>query len=247
MKISANILIPVLLMLPAGTLAQISIPAGTILPAQLNTSVDSQKLKVGNKLTARIMQDVPGTQVRVGAKLIGEIIKVEVPKGQPAQITLRFDNIKVGHQAVPVKTSLRALASMMEIEDAQTPTVGTDRGTPWAWMPRTLIGGEAAYGQGGPVVHGADVVGTAVFDGVLAPAQKNPHRGCRGEVEGNSKPQALWVFASDACGVYGMENIRIAQNGRTSPLGEITLSSSEGRLLVHSGSGILLRVNPNSQ
>jgi hypothetical protein len=247
MKISAKIIVAFSLMLPTGTLAQISIPAGTILPVQLNTSLDSHKLKAGNKVTARIMQDVPGTPVRVGAKVTGEIIKVEVPQGQPAQITLRFDNVKVGHQVVPVKTSLRALASMMEIEDAQTPAVGTDRGTPWAWMPRTLIGGEAAYGQGGPVVHGADVVGTAVFDGVLAPAQRNPDRGCRGEVEGNNKPQALWVFASDACGIYGMENIRIIQNGRTSPRGEITLSSSEGRLLVHSGSGMLLRVNRNSQ
>jgi len=244
MKMRANILVLVLLMFPAGTLAQISIPAGTILPAQLNTSLDSQKLKAGSKVTARIMQDVPGTQMRAGARLIGEAIKVDA---QAAQITLRFDTVKVGRQVVAVNTSLRALASMMDVEDAQTPSVGTDRGTPWAWMPRTLIGGEAAYGQGGPVVHGADVVGTAVFDGVLAPAQANPDRGCRGEVEGNSKPQAFWVFASDACGIYGMENIQVKQNGRSFPLGEITLSSSEGRLLVRSGSGMLLRVNSRPQ
>ena len=247
MSISANICLLVMSMVPVGTRAQTSIPPGAILPVQLNTTLNSQKVKPGRKVTARIMQDVPGTPVRAGAQLIGQVVKVEQLNGRSTQITLRFDSIKLGHQIVSVNTSLRALASMRDVEDAQTPSVGTDRGSPWAWMPRTLIGGEAAYGQGGPVVHGADVVGTALFDGVLASARANPNRGCRGEVDGNSKPQALWVFASDACGTYGMEEVTIVHTGRTPPFGEITLASSASRLLVRSGSGMLLRVNGNSQ
>jgi len=246
MRIDIKIFLFTLLILPTAALTQTSIPSGTILSAQLNTSVDSHKLKPGSKVTARIMQDVPGTKVHSGAKLIGEIVNVDAPKGRPSQITLRFDTIKFKHKLLHVKTSLRALASMMEVEDAQTPSVGTDRGSPWAWMPHTLIGGEVAYGQGGPVVNGGDVVGTSLFGGVLVPAHANPSRGCRGEVDGNNQPQALWVFASDACGIYGMNNIRIGHDGRSAPQGEITLSSREGRFLVRSGSGMLLRVNSNS-
>ncbi|MBV8049986.1 MAG: hypothetical protein JOZ80_02280 [Acidobacteriaceae bacterium] len=66
-------------------------------------------------------------------------------------------------------------------------------------------------------------------------------------MEDNDKPQAFWVFASDACGLYGMDDLSIAHAGRGSPSGEITLSSTEGRVLVRSGSGMLLRVNGNPQ
>ncbi len=231
-----------MLALAPGALAEGPIPPGTVLATQLNSSLDSQKAKPGQKVTLRVMQDVPGTKVHAGAKVIGHVISVQRQDGNSAHLTLRLDRLNFDHQSVPINTSLRAIASMMEVEDAQVPPMGTDRGSPWAWMSRNLIGGEVAYGQGGPVVHGSDVVGTALFDGVLAPAQSNRSGGCRGEVNGNSKPQALWVFASDACGVYGID-VQITYAGRTAPIGEITLTSTSKSLKIQSGSGMLLRVN----
>jgi hypothetical protein len=240
----------VLLLFPAGALPQTSIPVGTVLPAQLSSSLSSRKNKPGDRITARIMQEVPlssGRKVRAGAKVIGHVVSVAAARdGHPAEITLQIDRLNVGHHSVPVNTSLRALASMMEVEDAQVPPMGPDRGTPWAWETRNLIGGEVAYGQGGPVVHGADIVGQSLFGGVLVPAKANPTSGCRGEVGGNTQPQAFWVFASDACGVYGIDDVQITQAGRTSPLGQIVLTSKAGNIVVRSGSGMLLRVNASN-
>ena len=193
------------------------------------------------------MQDVPISRrikIRAGAKVIGRVVRAKAgTNGQPAEITVRFDRVKSGNHSIPVITNLRALASMMEVEDAQIPPAGTDRGTPWAWTTRNLIGGEVAYGQGGPVVHGADIVGHSLFGGVLVPARASADRRCRGEVAGNNRPQGFWVFASDACGVYGMDDVQIEHAGRTLPLGDITLSSSTGKVEINSGSGMLLRVN----
>jgi hypothetical protein len=227
-------------------LAQTSIPPGTILPGQLNSSLNSRKSKPGEMITARLMQDVPlpsGKKIRAGAKIIGRIEIVKAAgANQGAQITLRFDELKVARQIIPIATNLRALASMMEVEDAQVPPMGTDRGTPWAWMTRNLIGGDVAYGQGGPVEHANREVERALLDGVLAPIRANPARGCPGKPGDDTQPQAFWVFSSDACGVYGLEELRISYAGRTNPIGVVTLISTEGNFEVRGGSGLLLRV-----
>jgi len=229
-----------------GALAQNSIPPGTIIPAQFNHSLNSQKSKTGQTITARIMQDVPlsaGKKIRAGAKVIGYVASVSAPDREGrSRIRLRFDRIQLGHKPVPIRASLRALASMMEVEEAQIPPSGPDRGTPWAWTTRNLIGGEVAYGEGGPVARGTRIVGMALANGVLAPVKSTPS-GCRGEIADNTQPQALWVFSSDACGVYGMPGVEITHAGRTEPLGEIVLTSKRGKLEISSGSGMLLRVN----
>jgi hypothetical protein len=230
-----------LLLLAMGAAAQTSIPAGTIIPARFNTSFNSQKSKGGQTITARVMQDVPLPSkkvIRAGTTLVGEITEISAAShGSPAEITLRFDKMKLAGQMVPVNTSLRALASMLEVEQAQIPPTGADRGTPWAWSTRDLIGGEVAYGEGGPVARGTKIVGHALAEGVLVPV-----RGTGSCADDGSQPQALWVFSSDACGVYGIDGVRVAHAGRTQPEGQITLTGTQN-FEVRSGSGMLLRVN----
>jgi len=235
-----------LLLFSAAAFAQDAIPLGTILPVQLNSSLNSQKNRSGQIISGRIMQDVPaasGKRIRAGSKVVGRILSVtSASNGTPAEITLQFDVLKFSHTSAPITTNLRAMASMMEVEDAQVPPTGTDRGTPWAWMTRILIGGEVVYGQGGPVARGDQIVGQALYDGVLLPLRARPGSNCRGETAGNNRLQALWVFSSDACGVYGMEHVEIKHAGRTAPLGEISLTSKQGNVNIRSGSGMLLRV-----
>jgi len=240
-----------LVLFSAAALAQSVISPGTVLPLQLVCSLNSQKSKPGQIITARIMQDVPLSPrewIHAGTKVTGRVLVVKAAKDeQPAEITLRFEKLKFAHQSAPISTSLRVLASMMEVEEAQVPATGPDRGTPWAWTTRTLVGGEVAYGQGGPVARGDEIVGHALADGVLVPVEANPASGCRGEVAGNSRLQALWVFASDACGVYGIADMHITHAGRTAPVGDITLTLKSKNFDIRSGSGMLLRVNGANQ
>jgi hypothetical protein len=223
--------------------AQSSLPKGDILAIRLNSSLNSRKTKPGQAITATVMQDIPNSSIRKGARVLGHVLTVtRATNPQPAEISFRFDAVRSRRRTFTVNTDLRALASALDVEDAQVPPTGPDRGTPWAWATRNLIGGEVAYGQGGPVSRGTQNVGRALAEGVLVKAEPNSTRGCRGEIDGNTQLQALWVFSSDACGICGFPNVTIAHAGRSAPLGQITISSP-GDINIRSGSGILLRVN----
>jgi hypothetical protein len=245
-----KVLVISLLLFSAAALAQTTIPAGTVFPVQLNSSLNSLKSRPGQTITARVMQEVPLShekKIRAGAKMIGHVVSVNpATAGKPAEITFAFTKLKLAHHSVPISIHLRSLASMMDVLDAQIPPAGTDRGTPWAWATLNLIGGEVAYGQGGPVSRGVDTVGEALEHGVvLAPLNANRSAGCDGQPADDRKPQALWVFSSDSCGVYGAPDVEITHAGRTAPVGEITLVSKIGNIEVRSGSGMLLRINPD--
>ena len=66
-----------LLLMASGLLAQ-EIPVGTVIPVMLQTTLDAKKAKVGQKIEARVMQDVPlssQTRIRAGAKLVGHVVE----------------------------------------------------------------------------------------------------------------------------------------------------------------------------
>jgi hypothetical protein len=244
-----NILLILALMLAAaGLSAQEAIPSGTILPVQLNSALRSDKSKPGEKISARIMQDVPlsnGGKVRAGSKVLGRVTAVQ-QAGKGAEIALRFDKLMIGNRrSIPVTTDLRAVATMLDVSDAQVPESGPDRGTPQYSWTTDLIGGEVDYGGGNPVTHGSYVVGESVPPGVLVHVSSTPGTKCRGEVDHNDRLQALWVFSSDACGVYGFRDLAISHAGRTAPVGEVALHTEKGNVNIRAGSGLLLRVNNN--
>jgi len=236
-----------LIMLSMDLFAQNTIPAGTILPVALNSSLNSRKVKPGQVITARVMQDVPlspGSTIHAGAKVLGRVIDVKPANGGTgAHVSFRFDTLVVSKRRIPIITNLRALASMMAVEAAQLPESGPDRGTSQNAWTTDQIGGEVVYRGGGPVADGLRSVGEPTYGGVLVHVSAKPGSPCRGEIEGNDRLQALWVFSSDACGVYDFADLAIVHAGRTDPVGEITLASDKGEVNVRAGSGMLLRVN----
>ena len=235
-----------LIMLSMDLFAQNTIPAGTIVPVALNSSLNSRKVKSGQVITARVMQDVPlpGSTIHAGAKVVGRVIDVKPANGASgAQISFRFDTLMVSKRRIPITTNLRAAASMMAVEAAQLPESGPDRGTSQNAWTTDQIGGEVVYRGGGPVADGLRSVGEPTYGGVLVHVSAKPGSPCRGEIEGNDRLQALWVFSSDACGVYDFADLAIVHAGRTNPVGEITLASDKGEVNIRAGSGMLLRVN----
>jgi hypothetical protein len=228
-------LLLILLVAAAATLADAvsSPPPGTVLPVQLSTTLGS-RLNPGQQIHASVMQNVllPAGKLPERSKLIGHVVSVA-----PDQIVIQFDSLHVEHQVIPVLVSLRAIASPLEVEDAQLPSTGPDRGTSSASWVTDQIGGEVAY-RGSDLMDASTAVGKTLIDGSTVAPLEASSRGC----SASDTAQALWVFSSGACGVYGYPELTIAHAGRTAPVGQIALRFNGRKPLVRSGSGLLLRV-----
>ncbi|MGB7438276.1 MAG: hypothetical protein WBW49_22885, partial [Candidatus Acidiferrum sp.] len=232
---------------PAGNTVKQKIPAGTILPIVLATRISFAKANAGQTVDGKIAQDVPlpdGSKIRKGSAVQGHVVEVSAGANGP-QVTIRFDQVRLGDEWIPVVTDLRAIAGFMTIQQAYVPIEAPGEGSPYDWLPRNQIGGDSVYGVGGPVTSAEDpskVIGKAVDDGVLVEVSAKQGTPCRGAIENNDRAQAMWVFSGDACGVYGIEHLRIAHAGRTNPQGQIVLVAERTNLKLSNGDGLLLRV-----
>jgi hypothetical protein len=233
----------VVALLPASAaVAQNSIPPGTLLPISLDTGLSAARLHAGQTIHGRVMQDIPGTPVRRHNLVIGHVVEVQAAHSGQARLEISFDSVKTRDGVIPIRADLRAMASMMAVEDAKIPEEMADRATPPEVATTEQIGGEQVYRGGGPVTAGDQIVGKPLPYGVLGVPRPNAEGDCRGTVGGNNQPQALWLFSTDACGLYGFDGLQIQHRGRTEPAGQIVLTSTKRKLDVASGSGLLLRV-----
>jgi hypothetical protein len=129
-----------------------------------------------------------------------------------------------------MKTNVRALASMMAVYDAQVPLFEPDT-TPRSAVLTAPVGGDASFQPDNPEKSRGKLV---LFSGV-------PAMGCGTRVDSEGWSGALWVFSPYACGVYGFgKSVVIVNDGSTEPVGNIVLASRKN-VLVHAGSGFLLR------
>jgi len=234
--------------------AQQPIPLGTIIPLRLNSTLSSKNAKANGAISARVMQDVPlagGGKIREGTKVTGHVIEVRpASRGSGALLSFTFDRVLVSKTGLYVVTDLRALASALAVESAYLPELGMGEGETWNARTTDQIGGDTVYWGGGNVEGKSGPVGKPVEgadSGVLVKVRANSRGECRGETNGNYEAQALWVFSSDACGVYDIHGLTIAHSGRTQPIGVVRLTSERGEVEVRGGSGFLLRVIDQSK
>lgn len=228
-------LIPVLLVIASAVCFAVTAPppAGTVLPARLETKLHPE-MKPGTRIQATIMQDVPlpeGGKIPIGSKVSGHVVSVS-----PSEITVQFDFVKVKGNQIPVATSLRAIAAPLDVQDAQTPKNLSERfNAPWDGNTNQ-IGGEVAY-RDADLMDGLEPVGKALADGSVLGPLRASSKGCAAD----PNVQALWVFSTNACGVYGDMDLTIAHKGKANPVGQIVLRSDK-KLLVRTGTGLMLRV-----
>lgn len=244
-----TVLLSGLLLVASASLAQ-DIPAGTVIPAMLRTTLDAGKAAVGQIIEAKVMQDVPlpsQRRIPAGAKLIGHVVEVTrpspVPGSQGSRIAILFDRLTIHGATVSVTTSLRSLASMMDVFEAQLPTNAIDDyGTTTSDWVTVQIGGDVVYRVGGIVMSDSQVVGKSTIAGdVTAKLIASRNGACRGSMADNDREQALWLFSPSACGAYGFAGLKIVHAGRQEPTGQIVLASDKN-VHVPAGSGWLLRV-----
>src|SRR5271169_27227 len=223
------------------------IPAGTIIPVSLNSTLRSDETGSGDAIKATVMQDVPlsmGKTLRAGSRVTGHVVDTITPgKGSDeSKISFQFDQVRLGNQTIPVTTNLRAVASGSAVLAAATLPTSLDYPD-----EQIQIGGDQiSYGNDGPVMVGSEVVGKYTGQGVLAYVGQDLGTPCHGTTDGNAHPQAFWLFSVNACGAYGFGDLTILHSGRTEPLGEVTLTSNGKAVKVGKGSAMLFRVEGSS-
>jgi hypothetical protein len=249
-----NFALAVLVICEAGFVANsgavrstLPIPAGIVVPVQLERGFAVKEASRGLPLEGRVMQDVPlpdRGKIAMRSRVKGSIVETRKDSdGKGTSVTLRFDQLEDRKQLLSMTTSLRAIASYSQVTAAQTPFTNADSGSPAGWATTVQIGGDARYGDGDAVRNPAhQVVGKAVRGGVLVHVGANLRAGCEGPLDGDDHLQALWVFSTDACGVYGLKGLQIAHNGKSEPVGEITLHFDKDDMKLEAGTGMLLRV-----
>jgi hypothetical protein len=224
-----------------------AIPVGVVLPVRLENTISIKEAHAGGALEGRISQDVPlpdRRKLRASSAIKGSILSVvKDSDGAGVQVTLQFNQIDDRKQIPAAATSLRAMASYQAVRAAQMPFSGADTGTPSGWASTVQIGGDIRFGDGAPVRNRAkERIGKGVLGGVLVYIRANPEKGCEGPAKGDDHLQALWVFSSDACGLYDLKDTQISHWGETAPVGEITLHFEQENARIEAGTAVLLRV-----
>src|SRR5208282_1032603 len=177
------------------------IPAGTILPVSLNSTLRSDKSGSGAAIIATVMQDVPlgkGETLRKGSKVTGHVVEAITPgKGSDeSKISFQFDQLQLENQTIPITTTLRAVASRSAVL-AATPELTSSENADYT----IEIGGDQiSYGEGEPVMAGSQVVGKYTSQGVLANIEQDSGTSTGGAIVGDALPQAFWLFSVNARG-----------------------------------------------
>jgi hypothetical protein len=232
----------------AGRDAQ-QIPGGYILPVQLERTLSVTRARPGDAIEARIMQEVPlpnREKVALRSLVKGTVLSVARDQDETGvELTVRFDHVSHRRQNVSVTMSLRAMASYMAVHQAEMPVGAFDAAFP-RWEDTVQIGGDLRYGDGSAVRNRRkEKVGVGVLGGVLVYVKANPALGCEGPSGADHRLQALWLFSSDACGVYGFQSVELVRNGQSPPVGEIILHFKKPDMKLSSGTGMLLSVIEN--
>ncbi len=228
----------------AAAVAQ-EIPPGTALPVVLSTKINISGAQRGETIVANLAQSVPlpsKTVLRSGARVTGRVLQAGTNRDGSDFARMEFDMVHDNGRDIPVRTSLRVLASPSDVHNAQLPIhgpIGAENEETWT---TTQIGGDDVYRGGGHVVHGEKTVGDPVAGGVMAELTALPGTPCATGSQG--RRLALWVFGSSACGVYGFPHLYIAAHGDSDPKGEIVLRSFRRRTIPRGSALLLITVEP---
>ena len=220
------------------------IPLGTVIPVKLDDTFDLSVAHVQQHVEARVAQEVPlpGKQkISLRAQVLATVVAVNKSADGALSVSLKFDQVVEKDQTSAIATSVRAIASYQAVRNAQMPLSGAEAGTPAGWGTTVQVGGDNRFGDGGKVRNRQkQAVGKGVRGGVLVRLGPNEALGCEGSAPGD-RPQATWVFSADACGIYDIKNVKLVHNGRTDPVGVITLEFAKDDMKLDSGTSFLLR------
>jgi hypothetical protein len=197
----------------AGTAA---LPSGTAVNAELNSSVDSKKAKVGDKVEAHTTEDIKYAGkivVPKGAKLEGHVTEATArSKGDSGStLAIQFDKaIAKKGEEIPLNVAIVAIAAPQRDFSGGSADSGGD----------PMTGGGAATASGSPM--GSSHTPTAT------PASRSNPGGAADSTMGSNGAAQL---SAKSRGVYGLSDLKLmAAPSSASPATIITSSGKNVRL-----------------
>lgn len=221
-----------------------SIPASTAIPVMLTRSVAAGDARPGDPVLTKTIEDVdlPGGRVLPRSSVLtGRVVEstrfifdtTPYATQKPSVLSIRFDSMAAPGGTIPVTLSMRALAGPVASHEAETPHYLDE--TDWSGT-RILIGGEnfsplekTVFSPDGSSIVGYDRR-QGIFARLLSAASMNPESDVHCDAVGTE--QSVGLFSANACGVYGVNTVFLAQNG--SPTAGVHAGMASGIVILES-------------
>jgi hypothetical protein len=198
------------------------LPSGTAVNAQLNSSVDSKKAKVGDKVEAHTTEEIKyagKTIVPIGAKLEGHVTEATArSKGDSGStLAIQFDKaIPKKGEEIPLNVAILAIGA---------PQNDFSGG----------LGGDAASAPANPAT-GASPMGTSHVPTATPGSANYPNLGADSGSRGMNGSAQL---PANSRGVYGLKDLKLMAS--SAGASETTIITSDGKnVRLDSGTRLLL-------
>ena len=204
------------------------IPVGTVIPAELSKTVDAKKAKQGDKVEAKVAQDMLSNgQVVIprGSKITGHVTAAKPhDKSDPASnLAIAFDQIEVKDKGqMPLQAKIQAMAKPLIIVGP----MDSPSGTPDA------SGGSSPGSSNSPM-------GGTNRPGMSSPApSSSPAAAAGGSIAGSQPVQSGTALSAGSQGVIGMEGVTM----NADPSQGTVISSAKKNVKLESGTQLILKV-----
>lgn len=193
-----------------------TLPNGTALNAALNSSVDSKKAKVGDKVEAHTtdaMMDEGKEIVPKGAKLEGHVTEATArSKGDNGStLSIQFDKaIPKKGEEIPLKVLIVAVASPQS--DFSGGSAGLD---------------EDPMSNRGAAAAGGSPMGGSRPQNPTSGTPGHPATGSAGSPNGSTEPSGPGQLSANSRGVYGLKDLKLMMNNAGT--GQATVITSTGK------------------
>jgi hypothetical protein len=234
-------------------------PSSTTIPVTFTQTLDAAKAKVGEEVsvkTAQVVQLEDGKVLPKGTVLLGHVTEARpfsfdptpYAAQQPSRLGIEIDKIVTADGAVPIRVLVRALTSTLESDEAKSPHYTDDTDHVGVMV---LVGGDASYYPFGKEVlnRDGDIVGYHKKDGVFAHLISSEYqtRYSSFSCEGSNTEQAVWIYSPSACGLYGFDDMYLAENGLGNEQGTFRLESRHRTVKLYARSTALMQVISQSE
>ena len=213
-----------------------SLPAGTVIEADLDKGLNAKKAKQGDPVVAKATVDIKhddAVLIPAGSKLLGHVTQVKAhSKEQPeSNLGIAFDRVELKHgQQLPLHAVIQAVGpAQMATTSMQGPDMGPALGN------NRPMGGQSPMGRGSSGVPQMENPG-----GVAAQEGQNP--GARGQGNSGATPvgglagiNAKGELTANARGVVGIPDLTLSNSGQGA-----VLSSKDNNVRLDGGTQFLL-------